>query len=270
MGTTEVPATPKRVVVLDTAPLDGAIALGITPVGTIRYGDPPAYLGDKIADIKVIGQGNQPNLEAILQLQPDLILGSKIGVSRDFYEKLSQIAPTVLTVGSGRDGEWRDNLRLYAEALGQAKAAEELLQTYRRRVRQFSDALAPSKATRLSVLFTYSNQIGAYTTQSFAGSVLRDLGMARTEEQEATHRYALLLSAEALEALDGDHIFLIHSAGAKGSLPKADFVRHPIWSQLTAVQQNRICEVSGQVWAAGRSILAAQQILADVERCLQD
>ncbi|MEM7795764.1 MAG: ABC transporter substrate-binding protein [Cyanobacteria bacterium P01_C01_bin.118] len=103
-GKSKIPISLQRVVVLDTAPLDGALALGIKPVGTMVYGDLPKYLGDKVNNIEIVGDNNEPNLETVLKLKPDLILGTKISVGK-IYRQLSQIAPTVLTAGSGRAGE---------------------------------------------------------------------------------------------------------------------------------------------------------------------
>ncbi|MEM6521431.1 MAG: iron-siderophore ABC transporter substrate-binding protein [Cyanobacteria bacterium P01_D01_bin.71] len=269
-GATQVPASPQRVVVLDTAPLDAAVALGMQPVGTITYGSLPAYLGETVADIAIIGDGNQPNLEAILQLEPDLILGSQIGMSRQLYGQLSQIAPTVLTAGSGRESDWQENFQLYAEALGQSDRAEQLLQRYRMRARQLGEAIAKPEALEISVLSTYSDRIGTYTTNSFPGSVLADIGLTRPPAQDITRDYALEFSAEALDKLDGDYIFLIYSPNFPGSIQKDDFTRDPVWSRLQAVQQGQVCEVTGAVWAAGRSLLAAEQILLDIEACLEN
>ncbi|NEQ42359.1 MAG: iron-siderophore ABC transporter substrate-binding protein [Leptolyngbya sp. SIOISBB] len=267
MGTSEVPVSPQRVVVLDTAPLDAALALGVKPVGTLVYGQSPDYLGDRVEGIDIIGDGNQPNLEAILNLQPDLILGSKIG-AEELYNQLSQIAPTVLTEGSGRAGDWPENLQLYAEALGKSAAAEQLLKDYRQRVQQLQAAIAQPQALEISVLIVPSDIVRAFTAGSFSGSVLQDIGLSRPPAQDDPEGYASRLSAESLDALDGDYIFLIYSTYRPGGTSKAAFVRHPIWSQLQAVQQDRVCEVDGAVWIAGRNILAANQILTDVEACL--
>ena len=267
-GKTQVPVSPQRVVVLDTAPLDATVALGMQPVGTITYGSLPAYLGDAVADITIIGDGNQPNLEAILQLEPDLILGSQIGMSRQLYRQLSQIAPTILTKGSGRESDWPENFRLYAEALGQSDLAEQLLQRYREQAQQLSTAIAQPEELEISVLSTYSDRIGTYTINSFPGSVLNDVGLSRPSAQNVTRSHAAEFSAESLDKLDGDYIFLIYSPNFPGGTQKEDFIRDPVWSQLQAVQQGQVCEVPGAVWAAGRSILAANQILADVEACL--
>ena len=121
----------------------------------------------------------------------------------------------------------------------------------------------------ISVLSSYDNKIGAYTVGSFSGSVLQDIGLSRNPAQRATWRYALQLSHEALTQLDGDFIFLIYSSHFSGSIQKEEFITDPIWSQLEAVRQGRVCEVPNAVWIAGRSLLAAQQILTDVERCLE-
>ena len=272
MGTSQVPLSPKRVVTLDTAPLDAVLALGIQPVGTITYGSFPAYLPDVAAsDITLIGEGNQPDLETILTLNPDLILGTKVGAT-GLYQRLSQIAPTVFTEGSGREGagEWKENFRLYAEALDQSKQAEQLLQNYQQQVQRLQGRIGQPRTLTISVLATSRDRMGAYTTGSFSGSVLQDVGFSRTAAQDVAGRYAVQLSPEALDTLDGDYIFLIYSTFNPGGLQKTNFVTDPIWSQLRAVQQDQVCEVNGDVWIAGRSLLAAQQILADVEDCISE
>ena len=267
MGSSKVPVSPQRVVVLDTAPLDAALALGIKPIGTAIYGQPPDYLGDQVEEIEVIGDANQPKLETILKLKPDLILGSKIGTEEQ-YNQLSQIAPTVLTEDSGRSGDdWQANLQLYANALGQPEQAKQLLQDYRQRVQQLRTVVQP-QALEISVLIVATDVVRAYTTGSFSGSILQDIGLSRPPVQDAPDGYALQLSPEALDTLDGDYIFLIYSAYRPGRLSKADFITDSIWSQLNAVQQGRVCQVNNEVWIAGRSVLAANQILADVEACL--
>jgi len=267
MGTSQVPQSPERVVVLDTAALDAAIALGVHPVGTVRYGNAPDYLGDAVENITVVGEDNQPHLEAILQLEPDLILGSKIA-SGKLYRQLSRIAPTVLTEGSGREGEWQQHFQLYAEALGNDEQAEQLLADYHRQVANLQAQIGQPEVIEVSVIATSRDRIGAYTTGSFPGSVLQDIGFSRNPSQDKSGAYAIQLSREKLEDIDGDVLFLIHSPHLEGSHTLKTFSQDPIWSQLEAVQQNRICEVPNEVWIAGRSLLAAQQILEDVKHCL--
>ncbi|MBP1991948.1 ABC-type enterochelin transport system substrate-binding protein [Paenibacillus eucommiae] len=96
-GDVEVPANPVRIVVLDIGALDNLLELGIKPVGApsiLSPGDPyPSYL--KGTDgIENIGSVNEPNLEVIDRLKPDLIIGNK-DTHDGIHDQLKQIAPTV-------------------------------------------------------------------------------------------------------------------------------------------------------------------------------
>src|SRR5947209_7720336 len=95
MGETKVPDKPQRVVVLDTDKLDTLASLGLKPVGAAAPAEKmrfPAYLG--VTDLKAVGTLQEPDLDAIRALKPDLILGSKFRQEK-LYDELSTIAPTV-------------------------------------------------------------------------------------------------------------------------------------------------------------------------------
>lgn len=267
MGVTDVPETIERLVTGDTAALDAALALGIKPVGSTVHGDFPDYLGDRIAGIESVGDLSQPNLEKIAQLQPDLILGTKINLG-GIYRRLSRIAPTILSEGSGRSGNWQSNLRLYADALGRSDTARELLQNYEQQVGQLKQELGDTGEIVVSVVITGQGRVGFYTANSFAGSILQDLGFNRPAIQTNARRWAKMVSREDLDSLDGDVIFLIHNQELADSLNRQEFASDPIWSQLKAVEQGRIYEVNAEAWTVGRNILAARQILDDVAQAL--
>ena len=67
---------------------------------------------------------NEPDLEAITALKPDLILGSKFRQEK-FYDELSAIAPTVFTEKVGIT--WKENFLLDGQALGKEQQAKDLL-----------------------------------------------------------------------------------------------------------------------------------------------
>ncbi|MEM7061919.1 MAG: iron-siderophore ABC transporter substrate-binding protein [Cyanobacteria bacterium P01_B01_bin.77] len=268
MGTTQIPVVPERVIVLDYAPLDTAFALDVTPVGRPELAISPIY-PEINQDITSVGAGFQPNLETIFNLEPDLILGSKV-VASGSYRKLSRIAPTVFTQDNGRYGNWQEHFLLHADALGQLDKAEQLLADYQQRVDTLKSQFgqAPENTT-VSVVTHWSGGVLAYTTSSFSGAILQDLGFERNLIQRNSKKYALQPSKEKLDAIDGDILFLMYDSDFDGSITKEDFVSDPLWSTLNAVRQGAVCEVSGTLWAGGRSILAANQVLTDIEVCLK-
>ncbi|MCU0527806.1 MAG: ABC transporter substrate-binding protein [Elainella sp. Prado103] len=100
LGKTCVPVEPKRIVALDPGYiLDPLLSLGIKPIGTTAdYWRGRTYWGglspEEVEGIEIVGQPNQPSLEKLLIVKPDLILG--LTDSEQSYSQLSAIAPTVL------------------------------------------------------------------------------------------------------------------------------------------------------------------------------
>ena len=98
MGVTEVPDHPQRIVVLTNEGTEALLALGVTPVGAVKswLGNPwYDHISGQMTDVTVLGEESAVNLEVLVSLQPDLILGSSPG-DDDIYDRLVRIAPTLL------------------------------------------------------------------------------------------------------------------------------------------------------------------------------
>ena len=73
----QVPENPQRVVTLSEPTLDGALALGVKPVGSVAgrgQSGVPHYLADKADGVKLLGSVSELDYEAIGAMDPDLIL----------------------------------------------------------------------------------------------------------------------------------------------------------------------------------------------------
>lgn len=264
MGETRVPASPQRLVVLDTGELDSALALGITPVGAttvFQDGDVQAYLTPMTATVKKVGTIEQPNLETIAALRPDLILSSKLRHEK-IYDKLAQIAPTVFTETVGV--AWKENLMVHAEALGKRAEAEQLMAAYRGRLEDFTARLGPRREqTQVSILRSFPDHVRLYMKASFIGTILQDAGLPRPPAQDQDTFADRVTTKEALPAMDGDVIFIMHFSPDKGSL-LTQWMNDPLWQTLKAVKAGRVYEVPDDTWALGIGILAANRVLDDL------
>ena len=138
MGETPVPAHPQRIVILTNEGTEALLAMGVKPVGAVKswLGDPLYdHIKDQMEGVELVGTELEVNLEKILALQPDLIIGNKVR-QEAIYDKLKAIAPTVFS--ETLTGQWKQNFALYAKAIYQEAKGQEVLT-------QFDDKVAALK-----------------------------------------------------------------------------------------------------------------------------
>jgi len=266
MGTTEIVGRPERVVVLDTGELDSAVALGVTPVGAVEAiagAGFPAYLADAVKGVETVGTIEQPSVEAIAALQPDLILSSKLR-HESIYDQLSQLAPTVFTEEVGV--AWKENFGLHAEALGRTEEAERLGREYQRKIAAFREAMGDRRAgTEASVVRSVGDEVRIYLKESFIGTILEDAGLSRPGPQDVED-FSATATRETIPDLDGDVMFLARYGDDHRLLET--LMDSPLWDRLEVVRSERLYRVPDDLWFLGIGNLAARLVVDDLERIL--
>jgi iron complex transport system substrate-binding protein len=268
MGTSRITGTPERVVVLDTGELDSAVALGIKPVGAVEPiagAGFPAYLADAVKGVEIVGTIEQPNIEAIAALKPDLILSSKLR-HEAIYDQLSRIAPTVFSEEVGV--AWKENFALHGRALGRADAARRLQAEYGTKARELGDALEEKRArTAVSVVRSVGDEVRIYEKENFLGTILEDVGLPRPKAQD-DDEFATTATEERIDDLDGDVMLLSRFGDDHRLLGRLQDNR--LWSRLRAVRAERVYEVPDDLWFLGIGNLAARRILDGLRTILVD
>ncbi|MFD7320989.1 ABC transporter substrate-binding protein [Streptomyces sp. NPDC059875] len=261
LGTTEITSAPKRVVVLDVGELDNVVSLGIKPVGYApAEGDDgiPTYLKKDAGSPKSVGTINNLNLEAIANLEPDLILGSQLRAA-DKYDELSKIAPTVFSIRPGFT--WKENYLLNAAALDKTADAKSKLAAYETKAKQLGTDIGPNKPS-ISMVRYLPGKIRLYAKASFIGTILEDAGLPRPKNQQIND-LAAEISPEKIDQADADWIF----TGVYGD-PKAtkrDTAQaNPLWKNLKAVKAGQAKDVPDETWYLGLGVTAANSVLDDL------
>ena len=251
-GTAQIKSQPKRVVVLDSGELDDVTLLGITPVGAVSphmktEGGFPNYLKDKIKDTKDVGPMNEPNLELIASLKPDLILSSKVRHAK-VYDQLNAIAPTVLAETTGFP--WKENLALYAQALGKEDEAKKALADYEARAHKLGETIKAKyngKMPTASVVRFVAGPTRLYAKASYSGVVLKDVGLARPASQ------------------DVDLVF-VTTADDPSKTKESEVQQTPVWQGLNAVKDSKVFTVPDETWMSGIGVQAADAMLVDIAK----
>lgn len=246
MGVTTVDGPVERVVALDPSYADAALLLGVPLAGYVQYradpGNPfPEYLGDideKVADSVNVGTTAEPDLEKILELEPDLIISAKVR-HESLYDQLSKIAPTVFSESTGPT--WKQNIVLLGEALGRKDRAEELITSYEERAAAVGDQIRAQRPdiTYSLVRFAGEDTARLYSSNSFIGEIMADMGIPRPAgAPDTTEKIFTPLSMEQILKADAGVVLVsaYTPPGDEGDSSRdqqASFEANPLWQRLS-------------------------------------
>ncbi|WP_030913544.1 ABC transporter substrate-binding protein [Streptosporangium amethystogenes] len=273
MGEATIPAQPKRVVALDQSFVDAVLTLETEVVGFTSYrgieGELPDYLTPVLGHAKEatpVGTLEQPSLERILALKPDLIVSAKVR-HEALYDKLSQIAPTVFSETTG--AIWKENLQLVGQALGKEDLAEQKIKEYQDRAGKIGESIKAKegKLPTVSVArFAGEPTVRLYVENSYSGLVLKDVGFPRPEDQPTvTDTIMVPISQENISQLDADHIFVAAYQDPAVGPVKEKFEANPLWGKLKGAKH----DVGDTVWMSAVGIQGAHAILDDLAKIFE-
>ncbi|WP_327089912.1 iron-siderophore ABC transporter substrate-binding protein [Nonomuraea sp. NBC_01738] len=269
MGETKIPAQPKRVVALDQSFVDAVLTLETPVVGYTTYRSIeqklPDYLGTVAAEYgkeaTSVGTLEQPSLEKVMALKPDLIVSAKVR-HKDLYDKLSKIAPTVFSETTG--AIWKDNVRLMGQALGKETLADTKIKAYEDRAAKLGAAIKEKDGKLPTVTvarFAGEPEVRLYTENSYSGVVLKDVGFPRPEKQPVDPKSIMVpISQERILELDADQIFVSTYADPSAEEPKKAFLANPLWAKLKGTKH----DVADLTWMSAVGIQGAHAMLDDL------
>jgi iron complex transport system substrate-binding protein len=280
LGTACVPTSPKRIVALDALTvLPTLLDLGATVVGsTAHYPSGqrfPHYLPpESVKDIQVVGTSRELDLEKIVALRPDLIVGWVTQV-QPVQQRLEAIAPTVATPFSFYNPDWRSDVLFIGDLVGKrAQVAEQLAQLDQKSERIKTRIAGTGRPFALSRADIFQGQALYYRYDcTWFGEVLKRAGVSQPAAQQGActagdpRSATAPVSAEQYKLLDGDAIVTYlqpQDAADPNADPIAKLSTNPLWPGLAAVQARRVFAL-GDAWGLGAGIRAANIILDDLE-----
>lgn len=237
-----VPEKVERIVITGAMEaMEDAAVLDVHPVGAISIGgtfpDMFAAITDKAQSI---GEKQQPNFEKILELKPDVILGST-KFPTEVVENLQKIAPTILV--SHISTNWDANLRLMAELTGKQAEAEHILTQYNTDTQAVKASLKEKlQGKKVAALRIRGSQVFVYPKDVYFNPVLYDEMGLEVPEQVTAAKTQEAISTEQLAEMNPDYLFLQFtiSEGQDASKVYEDLKQNPIVQQIHAFKENHV------------------------------
>ncbi|UIO42901.1 iron-hydroxamate ABC transporter substrate-binding protein [Brevibacillus brevis] len=264
-----VPSKTERIAIVGSMEsMEDSLVLNVKPVGAISVGGKfPEMFAPITGEATSIGEKIQPNLETILSLKPDVILGSS-KFPPEMAEKLNKIAPTFPV--SHISTNWEANLQLLGELTGKQAEAEKALNEYKSGIEAAKAKLGDGiKDKKVLVIRLRQGNINIYPEKVFFNPALyADLGLTAPEEVKAAKAQEII-SMEKFTQINPDYLFIQFSPDENKDKPNAleDLQNNPIWKSVNAVKNGNVyVNVVDPLAQGGTAWSKAQFLNAAVEK----
>ncbi|AQU84197.1 MULTISPECIES: iron-siderophore ABC transporter substrate-binding protein [unclassified Halomonas] len=278
LGTATIEASPKRVVTLGVGADDIAISLGIVPIGISRAdwgGDEDGYWpwvreALEAQDIPLpttITQFPELDIEALLALEPDVILAPSSGIPEAIYDLLSPLVPVVAYPKRPYLTSVDEQIERIAKALGMPEKGDAL----RRHLQESLGAAGGAYPSLTDTTFAYvrpdptSGNVSVYLADDPRVGTLTGLGLRLSPTVEdlspSGNHFAHYLGFEHLPMLHDVELVVswYHSEEQRDRVAEL-----PLFASLPAISHGRYLALTDQpliVASSAGSPLATQWML---------
>ena len=242
-GSTTITKKPERIVTVGWNDQDFVLSLGEVPVSTREwFTEYPTYpwVKAELGGKKLPTFSAEINYEAILKQKPDLILAIYETITKETYEKLSQIAPTVIQSSAYKDEQtpWDVQTLTTGKALGKSSEAQALVAKVNAKIDEAKAANPQFAGKTLVVDFgPEKGQHWLIPAKDPRRALFDALGFATQSVSED-------VSEERLDLLDRDVLFI-------NGATKADMLKSPVFARLKVVEEDRTLYTSFSTPLAG-------------------
>ena len=229
----------ENIVLASLEGMEDAAALGIDAVGVLEIaGEVPKYLADDFKDAALIGDKKSPNFEAILNVNPDLI----VGTSKFPDETKAQLNKIAVTLPySHISSNWKENLLALGEVTDKLDEANKLVSDYEEKVASAKEGFS-SEYENVLVIRIRQGLMNIYPANVYLNPVLyEDLGFKVPEIVTKAEAQAEI-TLETLAEVNPDAIFLQFEGSENTDAPEAlnELLENPIFKGTKASSNDKV------------------------------
>ena len=251
-GTSVVmPAHPKRVVILNTANLDMYLAVQGSIVGRMDAASLSGELKDKVKDIPSVGNTYNPDVEKIISLNPDLVIGMNIANHIKLREAL-QAANIPLYINDLDSFEdVNRSLQLFGELTNHQDISKKEIENIDRTFTMYKEKIKDKPHPKTLLLLGTPGNLNVSTGHSFSGKLLDSLGANNIGKYIGGDAPYVPLSLEFIQEQNPERIIFVvmyPDPSIKESFVK-EMQSNPAWQHIKAVETGQIHYVPGGLFA---------------------
>ena len=246
--TMEIPVHPKRVVFLNVSNMDMYAAAGGKDaiVGKPTSKSVSPELAKLTAQVPEIGIIHSPNVEKILSLQPDLVIGVNVPFHNQLRETLAQNHIPLYINSLDTYEDTLKTLQFFGELTGDEKTAQAAIDRISQQCEQAAAMTEGKQGPKTLILFSNPSSNNMAGSATFSGDLLKRLhGVNIADLDSSLQGPYIPLSLEYVVKQDPEVIFIISMGNTPDMMARfqEQMQSNEAWNQTAAVRQGRVYEL---------------------------
>ncbi|MFI9006756.1 ABC transporter substrate-binding protein [Actinosynnema sp. NPDC053489] len=250
-----------KVVVLEWGETEIVTSLGVTPVGVADVAGYKTWnsVVPLPADVKDVGKRNEPSVDSIVALDPDLVIVAE-GRDTALVGRLEQYVPVVVTKSSDAAGNFdrlRSDVRMIARAVGKSAEGDRLLSDMDTALAEGREAVEAKGAGGTPFVMADGwSQGSTVSIRPFGkGSLVSDaaeaVGFTNAWTGDVDPQWGLgATDVEGLTALTDPRTMLFYSA-SEDDVFTTGLAQNPVWQRLPFVANGKVVKLEPGTWTFG-------------------
>ncbi|SHM60194.1 iron-hydroxamate ABC transporter substrate-binding protein [Gracilibacillus kekensis] len=260
-GPIEVPADPQRVIVLTGGFAGDVLSLDVPLVGVDTWAkDNPNF------DLEGVEVVSDEDLEKIIELEPDLIIGQSTIKN---YDKLSEIAPTITYTYGALD--YLERHIEVGKALNKKEAAQDWVDDFKERATQAGEDIKAKigEDATVTVIENFDKELYVFGDNWGRGTEIlyqaMELKMPESVKEVALEDGYYTLSLEVLPDYVGDYLVI-----SKTEETESSFMETETYNNIPAVQNDQVFVADAETFYFNDPITLDNQLDFFIESFLEE
>ncbi|MDD4321764.1 MAG: ABC transporter substrate-binding protein [Acidaminococcaceae bacterium] len=263
-----IPEHPKRVVILNASNLELYYAAGGQAIAKPVSSAFDVELQKKIADIPEIGFIHSPNLEKIISLQPDLVIGTNVPFHNALKDALQKAGIPLYINSLSSYEDVLKTITFYGELANTKDRAIEKRRDIETEYAAVINQVKGKKTPKSLIVFGSPDSYSMATKKSFSGDLVNRLGGGNIADLNNNFGDSYVpLSMEYITQKDPEVIFIITMGNSQKVMEnfKTNMKENPIWNDVSAVKNDRIYQLPADLFTVnpGTQVAKAMLLLAE-------
>ncbi|MCR5175671.1 MAG: ABC transporter substrate-binding protein [Anaerovibrio sp.] len=260
---------PKRVVILNASNVDLFVAAGggDSIVGRTQSNALSGEVLAATANAEDVGMIHAPNIEKIIALKPDLVIGTNVPFHLALAPTLEKAGIPLFINSVDKYDQIEGSLTKFGQITGQEEKADKEIAKIKADYAEIIRSVEGKKPLKSLVIFGNTQSFNMATSQTFTGDLINRLGGNNIADNVKSGEGAYIpLSMEFLAKENPEVIMLIMMGKPQEVQEKvrADLEANPVWGNTSAVKNGRVYTLPYNLFTVnpGVQCIDALQVLA--------